>query len=182
MSIAMVILGINSFIFHATLKHTTQYCDELSMFILGGALLQSIFTINQTSTVITLMNAVIWMAVGVLSGIYIHTGDILHHVHSFNTMMLLIGLRTIYLIYFCGRSAQEKSRLMRMFGKAVGILIVGYTLWQVDLEKCFELRKVRRMVGLPWAWVFELHGWWHVLTALGASEYIKLIRELIITS
>lgn len=178
MSIAMLILGINSFMFHATLRHTTQYCDEVSMFILGGAMIRSVYTINQTPATTKLINAGTWAVVGILSAFYIRTGDILHHVYSFNTMMLLIGARTIYLIYFCGRSSQEISRLMKMFGKAVGILVLGYTLWQVDLEKCFGLRDIRNMVGLPWAWMFELHGWWHVLTALGASEYIKLIREL----
>jgi dihydroceramidase len=56
--------------------------------------------------------------------------------------------------------------------------VVAYTAWNLDLEKCLELRRFRASLGLPWAWLFELHGWWHILTAAGASQYVRLIREL----
>jgi dihydroceramidase len=178
MSVALLVLGINSFIFHATMKHTTQYCDEIGMLILGGSLLQGVYTINQSPTVVKVMNMTIYAAVGVLSALYVRTGNILHHVYSFNTMIGLVGVRTIYLIFSRNRSAHERNSLLKHYGKAVGILVVAYLLWQVDLEKCFELRKIREALGLPLAWILELHGWWHVLTALGASEYIRLIRAM----
>ncbi len=178
MSIALVILGTNSFVFHATLRHATQYCDEISMFVLGGSLLQSVYTINQSPAVSRGTTAGIFAVVGLLSAIYIRTGDILHHVYSFNTMILLVGARTIYLIYGAARPELESARLVKLFGRAVAILVVAYILWQLDLEKCLELRRLRQAVGLLWAWLFEFHGWWHVLTALGASTYIRLIREL----
>jgi dihydroceramidase len=84
----------------------------------------------------------------------------------------------MYLVFMGGRSGDEKKKLLKAFGKSIGFLAVGYTLWQIDLEKCIELRQLKQALGLPWAWVFELHGWWHVLTALGASQYVRLIREL----
>lgn len=178
MSVSLVVLGINSFIFHATLRHTTQYCDEISMFLLGSALIQGVFTINQSPRVRNIMTAAILGIMTVLSAIYIQTGNILHHVWSFNAMMGLVGLRTMFLIFTGGRPREEKARLLGLFGKAVAVLVVAYTLWQIDLEKCIELRWIREALGLPWAWLLELHGWWHVLTALGASRYIRLIREL----
>ncbi len=178
MSMALVVLGINSFVFHASLHQTTQFCDELSMFLLGGALLYSVYTINMSPGATSIITAALYLVIGLLSVIYIQSADILHHVYSFNTMLGLIGARTMYLVYGTGRPVEERAKLMRMFWKAVAILVVGYTLWHIDLEQCVELRKLRQVVGLPWAWLLELHGWWHVLTALGASHYIRLIREL----
>jgi len=45
----------------------------------------------------------------------------------------------------------------------------------VDGGFCAELRAVRQSVGLPWAFALELHGWWHVLTAVGAAAFVRLI-------
>ena len=175
---ALLVLGINSFIFHATLRHTTQFCDEIGMFLLGGALLQGVYTINQPAGRTRLVNIVVLVAVTVLSAIYIHTANILHHVYSFNSMMGLIGARTMYLIYSGHRTQAERWQLLVRFAKAAGILALGYTLWQVDLEKCMLLRDIRKVLGLPLAWTLELHGWWHILTAAGASQFIRLIRAL----
>ena len=79
MSMALVVLGINSFVYHATLRQTTQFGDEFSMFILGGALLQGVYTINQSPAAKTTITASIWFLITVLSAMYAHTGNILHH-------------------------------------------------------------------------------------------------------
>lgn len=34
------------------------------------------------------------------------------------------------------------------------------------------------MVGMPWGYVTELHGVWHILTGIGAYTYIALIEFL----
>lgn len=41
-----------------------------------------------------------------------------------------------------------------------------------------ELRRVKGRIGLPWAWLFELHGWWHVLTAISANQFMEIVTEL----
>jgi dihydroceramidase len=56
--------------------------------------------------------------------------------------------------------------------------VLGYIIWNVDLEFCKELRMLRERVGLPWGWVLELHGWWHVLTAVGTSQFMDIAREI----
>jgi dihydroceramidase len=90
-------------------------------------------------------------------------------------MMLIVGARTVFLVLAGNRSAAERRRLMGPFGKAVGCLVAAYTVWDIDLEKCLELRRLKDRLGLPSSWLVGLHGWWHVLTALGASMCIRLI-------
>lgn len=51
-------------------------------------------------------------------------------------------------------------------------------MWNIDFEYCAELRMLREQVGLPWAWLLELHGWWHILTAVSANQFMEIVREL----
>jgi dihydroceramidase len=44
----------------------------------------------------------------------------------------------------------------------------GFALWNVDNVYCGSITNVKRSIGLPWAFVIELHGWWHILTGIGA--------------
>lgn len=72
----------------------------------------------------------------------------------------------------------EKNKLLRRFWKAAITLVVAFIIWNIDLQQCTQLREIRKSLGLPWEWALELHGWWHILTAIGAAEYITPVREL----
>jgi hypothetical protein len=40
------------------------------------------------------------------------------------------------------------------------LFITGYILWNIDNQFCNNLRSIRDSIGLPWAWLLELHGWY----------------------
>ncbi|KAJ5177043.1 uncharacterized protein N7482_002920 [Penicillium canariense] len=46
----------------------------------------------------------------------------------------------------------------------VAIFNLGYWLWLVDQWACGLLTKAREAIGLPWSFLLELHGWWHICT------------------
>lgn len=35
------------------------------------------------------------------------------------------------------------------------------------------------MLGLPYGMIFELHGWWHILTGIGAYVGMALVEYLV---
>ncbi len=37
---------------------------------------------------------------------------------------------------------------------------IGYLLWLIDFFACPVLQTIRTRVGLPWGFLFELHGWY----------------------
>lgn len=134
-----------------------------------------------------------------MSLIYVRSGAIIIHFTTFSVQCHLIWPRTLYLIHRRGQrsprgnhySSSSSSRddkspsrprpatsLQRRFWRSAGILVLAFAVWNVDLEGCAALRSARDALGLPWAWVLELHGWWHVLTAVGAMEYVALVRTL----
>ncbi|KAK0639758.1 dihydroceramidase [Cercophora newfieldiana] len=181
LSVALFFVGITSTGYHATLRQGPQFSDEMAMLLLGGCLLQTLYTHGQTQVVKPLITGLVALGTGFMTVLYVRSGKIIIHLLTFTAMVTLIGLRTLYLIYAGSRPALEKAKLVRHFRKASAMLVVAFLLWNVDLEWCHELRAIRHKLGLPWAWVLELHGWWHVLTALGAAEYIVLVRALCTT-
>jgi len=48
----------------------------------------------------------------------------------------------------------------------------GFAIWSLDNKYCSDLRRWRRQIGLPWGILLEGHGWWHLMTGLGAYFYL----------
>lgn len=57
--------------------------------------------------------------------------------------------------------------------------LFGYFLWNIDYHLCSYVTQFKHAIGLPWAFVFELHGWWHILTGIGAYVGMALVEYLI---
>ncbi|KAF9877513.1 alkaline phytoceramidase [Colletotrichum karsti] len=178
-SIGLLFVGVFSGIFHGTMHQETQLLDDISMLILGGSLVQPLYAYRQAPLVRVFVIAALWLAIGVMTVIYVRSGDIRIHVMVFSAQLTLVWPRTLYLLYGSGLySKEEKRKFMRVFWKAIATLLLGFGLWHIDLEFCAELRAARAAVGLPAAWILELHGWWHLFTAIGASLYMRLIRMI----
>jgi dihydroceramidase len=57
--------------------------------------------------------------------------------------------------------------------------LFGYFLWSIDFHLCGYVTKVKHYVGLPWGFLFELHGWWHIFTGIGAYVGMALVEYLV---
>ncbi|KAK7998781.1 hypothetical protein PG991_014456 [Apiospora marii] len=181
MSLSLLVLGICSFLFHASLRHTLQYADELGMLGLAWALLQGILTVHgRSSSNDRLVNTVLNFVFPLFAAFYVWTGKIIYHATAFFIMMVLIVIRVAHL-YYWRKPALPKDKLRRWKTRgriSLALLVLAYILWNIDLEFCAELRELRERMGLPWAWLLELHGWWHIMTAMSASRFMATVREL----
>ncbi|KAJ5476416.1 Ceramidase [Penicillium sp. IBT 31633x] len=54
----------------------------------------------------------------------------------------------------------------------LSMFLGGFFIWNLDNMFCTEIRRMRRTVGLPWGILLEGHGWWHIMTGIGAYLYI----------
>ncbi|KAK5008423.1 alkaline ceramidase ydc1 [Cryomyces antarcticus] len=59
-----------------------------------------------------------------------------------------------------------------LIGYGLTIFLGGFFIWTLDNEMCSTLRIWRRRIGLPWGVLLEGHGWWHLMTGIGAYFYI----------
>jgi len=48
----------------------------------------------------------------------------------------------------------------------------AFAIWNLDNIYCSNLRRWRREIGLPWGILLEGHGWWHLMTGIGAYFYL----------
>jgi len=180
MSISLLVLGISSFLFHASLRQALQFADEISMLGLAWSLLQGIATVRTSSANKKYIEACLATVFPLFSVFYVWTGKIIYHVSGFASVIVLIVIRGHYLFHWLEPPLPIAKRAgWRSRGRnALIMLLVGYLLWNIDLEYCAELRKLRQRIGMPWASFLELHGWWHILTAISASQFMDIVREL----
>lgn len=180
MSLSLLSLGIGSFLFHASLRQTLMWVDELSMLGLTWSLLQAVLTVRQnqaTTRTITIALAVFFP---LFSAFYVQSGQIIYQVIAFASGLVLVAAWSMYLLHFKKPGYPEAQRWDWNYRtwRSIAICLFGYGIWNIDLEFCAQLRKLRADIGLPWGWLFELHGWWHILTAIGGSGFMDVAREI----
>lgn len=180
MSITLLVLGIGSFVFHASLRQTLEFVDELSMMGLTWSLLQSVLTRRQPAFKARLISTLLAAACISFSIFYVRSAKIIYQVIAFTSSLFVVLLRSEYLFYKVQPPfPKEKTRDWHVrTWKATGFCVFAYILWNIDLEFCHVLRDLRHQIGLPWSWSLELHGWWHVLTAVGAAQFMQVAREM----
>lgn len=180
LSVSLLVLGITSFIFHATLRQNTQFGDELAMLGLAWSLLQGILTIRQSPRGARITNISLATFISLFSAFYVWSGKIIYHATVFTSILAILILRGTYLFHWA-KPGFPPALLYKWRAdgrRALFYLLLAYVLWYSDLEYCMKLREFRRNIGLPWAWLFEFHGWWHILTAISASRSMDIVREL----
>ncbi|OJD38771.1 alkaline ceramidase [Diplodia corticola] len=70
------------------------------------------------------------------------------------------------------RDTEILRTMWLMIGTGLSVFLGGFAIWTLDNELCGTLRRWRRDVGLPWGILLEGHGWWHLMTGVGAYFYI----------
>ncbi|KAJ5640514.1 hypothetical protein N7528_000139 [Penicillium herquei] len=70
------------------------------------------------------------------------------------------------------RDMKTLKTMWFMVAYGLSIFLGGFAIWNLDNYFCTSIRRWRRQVGLPWGIFLEGHGWWHVMTGVGAYLYI----------
>ncbi|CAG7961899.1 unnamed protein product [Penicillium nalgiovense] len=70
------------------------------------------------------------------------------------------------------RDQKTLKTMWFMVAYGLSMFLGGFFIWSLDNVFCSDIRRLRRSVGLPWGIFLEGHGWWHVMTGIGAYFYI----------
>ncbi|RPA85718.1 alkaline phytoceramidase [Ascobolus immersus RN42] len=192
-----LVIGLGSLAFHSTLwcklppprppyqpnqianhpslpPDSMQLVDELSMINTTLIMYVATFAYGRSLLFSTLLALSLTAFSVAISLIYHHLQDPRYHQNAYAILTAIVLGRSIYLVetQVKGKYQAAYKDLWRM---AIGGLLffgAGFTLWTLDRELCAVWRGLRRSVGLPWGFVLEGHGWWHLLTGLGGYYYI----------
>ncbi|RDW78842.1 ceramidase [Aspergillus mulundensis] len=174
-------VGVCSAGYHMTLKYHTQMSDELSMHLLTTPLLYRILTFQKNAQYTRTIGTTLSIAFAIVMLVHMVMDEFLLHAVSFGTAVLLITIKTIQTIprQIHDPAIRFNIKIVSRFG--LFCFIFGYTMWLVDNFLCPSLSGARDLVGMPLAFLFEFHGWWHVFTGIGGYVAVAVV-DLITSS
>ena len=70
------------------------------------------------------------------------------------------------------RDTRILKEMWTLVACGLAIFLGGFAIWGIDNVYCSNLRRYRRQIGMPWGFFLEGHGWWHLMTGIGAYCYI----------
>lgn len=107
---------------------------------------------------------------GGLSVFYHYLQNPVFHENAYAALTVFVLFRSFYLMEKNVRSVDAASvnRMWCMVSWGLSVFLTGFAVWNLDNAYCGALRSWRRSVGLPWGLLAEGHGWWHLLTGVGA--------------
>lgn len=176
-NLALFFVGAFSLIFHLTLKYETQVCDDLSMFWVCAALIHELYTLEMSKPAKVAFASTLTAVLGVISAYHYVLHQLWLHNLTFIVEVTAIWPRVLYLIRT--RFKGEQKRYWTGEFRTGGLcFMLGFVVWALDSAYCGALRETRKSLGIPFGFFLELHGWWHILTALGAGYCIRVTKVL----
>jgi dihydroceramidase len=147
------------------------------MLIAVATVLHRVYTYNQTLT------TTVWSGIGLTTALTVFsvwhciTDEI--HMHSllFGIMICLVGIQTRSIIHARILDQAVRKEITKVAAWGAVIFVSGFGIWNLDNAFCGLLTHTKREIGMPWSFLLELHGWWHIFTGVGA--YICLFFHFI---
>ncbi len=177
--IGLIGVGICSAAFHMTLREIPQLADDLSMIFPTAFILLRLLTFQaQDSRIAARTTAAVAVALLTVYTVHLNINKPILHSLTFGVMLHFIRWKIWRLLSERVPDLRIRRKLRRtaLFG-AISF-VFGYFLWLTDRFACGFLTQTKRAMGMPWAFILELHGWWHILTAIGAYVFIVLTDHL----
>ncbi|KAK3330867.1 ceramidase [Apodospora peruviana] len=177
-----LLVGLGSMAFHATLKYEMQLADELPMIYTVCVMCFAAYSFQRSLKAqivigIGLLATAVWITV-----YYLNAKNPVFHQAAFGLLQLATTGRGFYVLEKKLKPTLKKrdpagydQQMKQMYTLAVAgtvLFSVGFVIWLLDNTFCHHLVSARNQVLLPWAVVLEGHGWWHILTGLGAYHMI----------
>lgn len=172
-SVSLILVGVSSGLFHASMHALPQWLDESSMYLLAGSWIYILlttsytrlehksladpgkrrgFSVRRTNRALVTVALVASLA---LSSFISHvTGNLAIHSVMFGLLLVLSGIKMLYFIFLTSASdsALQMSRsrkvLLGKLAKAIFFLCLGFGLWLVDCnpDACQYLRHIRSVI------------------------------------
>ncbi|RLV91935.1 Alkaline ceramidase YDC1 [Spathaspora sp. JA1] len=174
-ALGFLLVGIGSWLFHMTLKYHFQLLDELPMIYATCISFWSVFSEFKTKKQSRYIGWGIFTAANILTIIYLYFRDPTIHQTSYGLLNVLIVIQSTYLKNKHVHDKEASRQLDQTCKYGIGLFLFGYFLWNLDIHFCDFARLTRRKWGMPYGFVLEGHGWWHIFT--GAGIYCSLVYE-----
>ncbi|KAF2638153.1 alkaline ceramidase-like protein [Massarina eburnea CBS 473.64] len=200
--VGYLLTGTGSFFFHSTLKYPMQLVDELSMIYTTCLMNYATFSFNRSLRFRTILGLSLASLALFITLYYHYLQDPTFHQITYAILTIVVFFRAVYVMEvnmrprFRTKDREVKNprlheaekedvqiredrrdqavlkQMWTMIAWGLSIFLGGFLLWHLDRVHCSTLTQWRRSVGMPWGFLLELHGWWHIMTGTGGYFYI----------
>lgn len=177
-SFGFMLVGVGSWLFHMTLKYEFQLLDELPMIYATCVPLWSIFSEGKSYGQSVAVGTAVAFGANLLTAVYLYFKDPTIHQVAYAIMNVLIVYVSYGLAQKYATNQKRKSDLFKVMVQGIVIFLSGYLLWNMDVHLCKSWISLRRNIGMPYGFFFELHAWWHILTGTGVYFYVVYLEYL----
>ncbi|KAI0253240.1 ceramidase [Lactifluus subvellereus] len=169
------LVGLGSFLFHATLLYEAQLADELPMVYVTSLflaiLLESEPGFGFKSSYSKSLVAATVVFDTVFTASYLVYRNPVYHQCVFAALMVATVFREGYLLTWFEASKtipdKKKAVITEVLRTGAFLFLFGFIIWNLDNIFCDSWTRVKLAVGWPAAFFMEGHAWWHIFTGLG---------------
>jgi len=172
----VALVGVGSFLFHATLRYEWQLGDELPMIFCSAFIAYVAFDtrsarLPRTRFVRCLPYLLFLYSFGV-SAVYLRYPNPVIHQTAFAFLELVATCRAAYIVHIAPektyREQRNKADAKRYILTGSAIFLLGFLIWNIDNLFCDGISQLKESLGAPWSFVLEGHAWWHLATGTGS--------------
>lgn len=171
-ALGFLLVGIGLWLFHMTLKYEYQLLDELPMIYATCIPFWSVFSQFRSTKGSIFVGLMIFSAANLLTVIYLYFKNPTIHQAAYGLLNASIIFQSARLAYAHVHDKLAMKQLNRTMIFGVSIFLLGFFLWNVDIHLCPQARATRREWGIPYGFILEGHGWWHIFTGTGVYFYL----------
>jgi len=179
--VGIALVGVGSFLFHATLRYEWQLGDELPMIFCSAFIAYVAFDarsarLPRTRFVRCLPYLLFLYSFGV-SAVYLRYPNPVIHQTAFAFLELVGTCRVAYIVHTAPERTNQEQRnkadAKRYILTGSAIFLIGFLIWNIDNLFCDRISQLKEHLGTPWSFILEGHAWWHLATGTGA--YLRVV-------
>lgn len=85
---------------------------------------------------------------------------------------VLFGVLVALGMFVMYRKVQRNKQAYALALRSLFFFILAFSIWNIDNLFCHHIRTARSLLAFPMDSLLQLHGWWHVLSALSFIHYL----------
>lgn len=117
------------------------------------------------------------LGVGITWYYLVNKNPVFHEV-AYGVITAAVLLRSWYLTWTKIEDPVAKRDMKYCTTTGAISFLTGFALWGIDRGQCTNLTHAKHFMGIPWGFILELHGWWHLLTGMGVALFIIFLTHL----
>lgn len=173
-----ITVGVGSWMFHMSLLYEYQLLDELPMIYATCVPYWVVFSHGKSRPEAVKFAVQITAAALTLTVVYLRFRDPTLHQVAYAILNALVLYKSLELKKKYVANVEANKIFRKLLIRGLLYISIAYVCWNIDINFCSLWRGARRTIGMPYGFILEGHGWWHLGTGLGAYNYIVFLEYL----